>query len=56
MSTAVRAKGVRPKRSPEWSYFYFNKDSNKSECLVILENGETCGKVINGQFATNRSI
>ena len=47
----------RPRQSCVWNYFQYDKDTDKSVCLVnltIVTNEEKkCGKEIKGMFASN---
>ena len=43
----------RPKSSGVWSYFRYDKKSDKSECIVETNEPLICGKEIKGQYPTN---
>ena len=42
----------RPRQSCVWNYFQYDKDTDKSVCLVTNEE-KKCGKEIKGMFASN---
>lgn len=43
----------RPKCSSAWSYFRYDKKSDKSVCIVETNVTSICGKEIKGQYPTN---
>ena len=43
----------RPKSSSVWSYFSYNKTSDKSICIVQTNETSICRKEFKGQYPTN---
>ena len=62
MSGTGSGTGGRPKSSSVWKYFTYDKESDKSVCIVntqiedsqdSLNTVSVCGKEFKGQFPTN---
>ena len=53
MTNLVQLLSGRKHESGIWDYFTYNKDTDKSECKVIVKNDKVCGKLVAGKNATN---
>lgn len=54
MTSLVQLLSGRKRESGIWDYFMYNKDTDKSECKVVLGNKDKiCGKPVSGKNATN---
>jgi len=53
MTNLVQILSGRKKESSIWNSFIYNETSNKSRCVVLMDNGDECGCEITGKKTSN---
>lgn len=52
----MATKGGRKRQSPVWDYFEYDREADKSKCLVVESGFKICGVFLKGKNPTNLKV